>query len=336
MQSKENRNLYWDILRGIAMLLVVLGHAGLAKESLLNRAVYAFHMPLFMLISGFFFQYSLRKHTLRENLRRKTAQLLLPVLIIGTLDFILTASHAGPVRGMAADYYAVLIRTLWFLQAVFFSCLAVLAVNRFIRSYPVQLLVYLALCAAFLFVPDFACSTGTKFMFPCFIAGLYMNRWGVDQKYKSLSCRPLLFFAMVVTFGVLLHFFSFGQTFYNRSVYLFSGIDSPAALLYDDIFRVVIGLAGSFAAMALLYEFFSRLPQGGPVPAFLGLLGRNTLVFYCIHVYLNRWWLSVYQPVYPSRWHYVLLYFVACTAASLLLTLGYNFLKTFLFPRKKH
>ena len=39
MESDNNRNLYWDILRGIAMLLVVLGHASLAKESLLNRAI---------------------------------------------------------------------------------------------------------------------------------------------------------------------------------------------------------------------------------------------------------------------------------------------------------
>lgn len=335
MQAKENRNLYWDVLRGMAMLLVVLGHAGLEKESLLNRAVYAFHMPLFMVISGFFFGFSLRRHTFRENLGRKTAQLLLPVLLIGTLDFLFTADLAVPLRDMAAGYYGILIRTLWFLQAVYFSCLAVLVVNRLIRSHSAQLLVFLALCAASLFVPDFACSTGTKFMFPCFIAGLYMNRLGLDRKYNSLPGRFWLCLAFAVAFCVLLHFFSFGQTFYNTSVFLFSGIDSPASLLYDDLFRVVIGLTGSFAVMTLLYEFFSRLPQQGPVPAFLGLLGRNTLVFYCIHVYLNRWWLHVYQPVYPSPWHYVLLYFTVCTAASLLLTLGYNFLKIFLFPRKK-
>lgn len=335
MESDKNRNLYWDILRGIAMLLVVLGHASLAKESLLNRAIYAFHMPLFMIISGFFFQYSLQRHSFRENLSRKFFQLLLPVLVIGTLDFLFTAGHAGPVREMAAAYYAVLIRTLWFLQAVFLSCLAVLAVDRFIRSHTFQLLVYLALCAAFLFVPDFACSTGSKFMFPCFVAGLYLNRWGLDRKYKALPGRPLVAAALTAAFCVLLHFFSFRQTFYNATVYLFSGIDSPAVLLYDDIFRVVIGLVGSFAVMALLYEIFCRLPQQGPVPAFLSLLGRNTLVFYCIHIYVNRWWLYIYQPVFPSQWHYVLLYFVLCTAACLLLTLGYNFLKSILFPREK-
>ena len=237
MESDNNRNLYWDILRGIAMLLVVLGHASLAKESLLNRAIYAFHMPLFMIISGFFFQYSLQRHSFRENLSRKFFQLLLPVLVIGTLDFLFTAGHAGPVREMAAAYYAVLIRTLWFLQAVFLSCLAVLAVDRFIRSHTFQLLVYLALCAAFLFVPDFACSTGSKFMFPCFVAGLYLNRWGLDRKYKALPGRPLVAAALTAAFCVLLHFFSFRQTFYNATVYLFSGIDSPAILFSSVVSR---------------------------------------------------------------------------------------------------
>ena len=335
MQPDEQRNQYWDILRGIAMLLVVLGHAGLARESLLNRAIYAFHMPLFMVISGFFFHFSLQRHSFRENLRRKAVQLLLPVLLIGTLYYLLTANHAVPPREMPGNYYAVLIRTLWFLQALFLSCLAVLVIHRVFRSEPGRFLAYLALCILFLFVPDYACSTGSKFLFPCFIAGLYLNRCGLVQKYKSMPGRLLLSVGLILAFVVLLLFFSFDQTFYNATVYLFSGIDSPGAILYDDIFRVVIGLSGSFASMALLYELFSRLPQGGAVPAFLGLIGRNTLAFYCIHVYLNELWLWLYRPVYPSSWQYVVLYFLICTAVCLLLSLGYNSLKKFLFPPKK-
>lgn len=325
MQQKGERNPYWDILRGIAMLLVVLGHAGLSKESLPNRAIYAFHMPLFMIISGFFFHFSLQKYSFWENLRRKAVQLLLPVLLIGTLYYFLKGG----------SYFGVLTRTLWFLQAVFLSCLAVLVISRIFRSGTAQFMACLALCIVFLFVPDFACSTGAKFMFPCFVAGLCLNRWGLDQKFKSLRGRPWLSAGLAVAFCVLLLFFSFDQTFYNTTVYLFSGIDSPGALLYDDIFRVVIGLTGSFAALALLYELSIRLPQEGVVPAFLRLLGRNTLPFYCIHIYLNEWWLGFYRPVYPSPWHYVVLFCIICTAVCLLLSLGYNSLKSFLFPRKK-
>lgn len=44
---------YLDIAKGIAIFLVVMGHAVLAFDTPYWRlAIYAFHMPLFFLVSG--------------------------------------------------------------------------------------------------------------------------------------------------------------------------------------------------------------------------------------------------------------------------------------------
>lgn len=61
----EKRELYPDIIKGIAIILVVLGHCIqfgsafstnlLFFKSSIFIAIYSFHMPLFMLISGYFF-----------------------------------------------------------------------------------------------------------------------------------------------------------------------------------------------------------------------------------------------------------------------------------------
>lgn len=69
MSEKRLRAL--DIAKGIAIILVVIGHAvpdatthmGIQSEGLaiLNRLIYSFHMPLFFLISGYFV------NTLAEN-----------------------------------------------------------------------------------------------------------------------------------------------------------------------------------------------------------------------------------------------------------------------------
>lgn len=67
MQNMENkkRNRTIDILKGIAVLAVLLGHAiqrGLVTNYLDNplfTIIYSFHMPLFMVLSG----YSLKKYT---------------------------------------------------------------------------------------------------------------------------------------------------------------------------------------------------------------------------------------------------------------------------------
>lgn len=55
-----NRNSTIDGLRGIAIMLVVIGHViqyvfspNTFDDNLLFRVIYSFHMPLFMFISGY-------------------------------------------------------------------------------------------------------------------------------------------------------------------------------------------------------------------------------------------------------------------------------------------
>ena len=55
--SGRNRNEYVDIMRGVAMLLVVLGHTMTgstvnSESSFLFNIVWSLQMPLFILISG--------------------------------------------------------------------------------------------------------------------------------------------------------------------------------------------------------------------------------------------------------------------------------------------
>ncbi|KAB3659168.1 acyltransferase, partial [Phocaeicola vulgatus] len=64
MQAKaDNRNQFVDIMRGIAMLLVVLGHSMTgctvdSQRSFLFNIIWSLQMPLFILISGYVTKYS--------------------------------------------------------------------------------------------------------------------------------------------------------------------------------------------------------------------------------------------------------------------------------------
>lgn len=64
MQNKSNRNLYIDIVKGIAIILVVYGYCieyysteylngNFFYSDLIHKIIYSFHMPLFMLVSGY-------------------------------------------------------------------------------------------------------------------------------------------------------------------------------------------------------------------------------------------------------------------------------------------
>lgn len=50
----QSRSPYWDTLKGLLILLVILGHCGTALSDGLLSVIYSFHMPLFVFISGYF------------------------------------------------------------------------------------------------------------------------------------------------------------------------------------------------------------------------------------------------------------------------------------------
>lgn len=82
----KERNTTVDILRGVAMLLVVLGHTMTgsttnSERSFLFNIVWSLQMPLFILISGYVMRYSRGITSLKELLsfiKRRTVAYMLP------------------------------------------------------------------------------------------------------------------------------------------------------------------------------------------------------------------------------------------------------------------
>lgn len=75
MQATKTRDTYIDIVKGIAILLVVVGHTlvDLTDVKALNTLfnfIYSFHMPLFFFLSGYV------EETYRSNYREKELQML--------------------------------------------------------------------------------------------------------------------------------------------------------------------------------------------------------------------------------------------------------------------
>ena len=68
-QQIKPREYYLDAVKAIAIILTVLGHCiqwilgDTFGEDRLELFIYSFHMPLFMIISGYFFQSALRQYS---------------------------------------------------------------------------------------------------------------------------------------------------------------------------------------------------------------------------------------------------------------------------------
>lgn len=278
---------HWDIIKGIAIILVILGHAtelsNKGSDLFLHSFIYSFHMPLFMIVSGALFSQTLLRRTTKDIVIRKSIQLVLPIIIIGVIEFFVVRFDAScSIKENLYFLYATLIRTLWFLQALFCSSILVLIGERFMKS---PFIFYIVLLLLFVLTPDIMKSAGAKFLFPCFLFGTYMNRLKWDKKIWQTPCRFFFFFA--VFFAVLLIPFDHNKTIYVHSVYIFSGDSSVYSLLSEDIYRVIIGIAGSLAVISLVFLLEKAV---GEKRLFIGYLiekvGRHTLGLYVAHLYL--------------------------------------------------
>lgn len=129
----EKRELYPDTMKGIAIILVVLGHCiqfgsgfninHLFFKSPIFVAIYSFHMPLFMLISGYFFYNSIKKHSWNYNIKTRFTRLLIPLFTWNTIyQLILNLNlylNSYPIswENCIKSYFI----NIWFLWAIFVS-----------------------------------------------------------------------------------------------------------------------------------------------------------------------------------------------------------------------
>lgn len=89
MQTKKERSLTIDVLKGIATISVLVGHSiqrglgipgGNYIDNLIFKIIYTFHMPLFMILAG----YVLANYTSKYNshfLIKKIRRLLYPTIL---------------------------------------------------------------------------------------------------------------------------------------------------------------------------------------------------------------------------------------------------------------
>lgn len=80
----SNRIRWIDTARGIAILLVVLGHCIGNSTDPVNKVILSFHMPLFFFISGLCAKYE--NGRFMGYLKKKAKTLLIPQMTLGVIN----------------------------------------------------------------------------------------------------------------------------------------------------------------------------------------------------------------------------------------------------------
>lgn len=132
----KKRIEYLDIAKGIGIISVIIGHYD--YRPMLQNFIFSFHMPIFFLISGYFY----KNVPWNDFFRKKARQLIVPYIItsIGVIissmiwDFYfnfynmkynvlrwISAALYGSGNTYDTPYYIPQIGAIWFLLALFIS-----------------------------------------------------------------------------------------------------------------------------------------------------------------------------------------------------------------------
>ena len=290
MEKTKKRNQFVDIMRGIAMLLVVLGHTMTgctvdSQKSFLFNIIWSLQMPLFILISGYVTKYS-RPISDGEGLwkyvKRRTIAYMLPWAVWSFLvrGVIFGQSVFLDIKNllwnMDSGYW--FLATIWTISMIFgiASFIAEHASRgNMLKKQIVLLMCYLV--GMFLLVgtgvllgTSFFAIKLTLYYMPFYYAGFLYGQFD-DKIVESANGKKLIDYVVAFCFVI----------------WLFVILRFPLYELSDGgfsiILRVVTSLAGCIAICGLCRGIFSgKNVWGGNLTWF----GEHSMEVYLMHYLL--------------------------------------------------
>ena len=279
------RDASFDILKGILILLVVLGHAisdtytNELWQRVLFNLIYSFHMPLFVMISGYF-SHSMDKRDIREVIANKAKRLMLPWFIWSTIMafffFVSKESFDNPIQG--AGLYKELYRIyteIWYLICVFVLTLFWYPFTRLKSE-----------------------ASNNKWIMICFgLFFVWLMFLFFDERVPNWMLKRCQIVRQTLVFGLglLCYYKASNLKRYTKNGLL---VVSITVIIVDKLIlggelrnynlyqRIIDGLACTILAFAILKSLSSYLQQKRICPILL-YLGRNSLGFYVVHMVIR-------------------------------------------------
>lgn len=298
------RSPYWDNIKGILIILVVLGHAFWPYKNLdgmeyVVEVIYLFHMPAFVFVSGYLSR-------IKDRFAPKPyLQLLVSYFLINTLMLAYSYFVLGNDINLTRPYYSC-----WYLLAllVWRISLPVLAKCKGI----------IPLSIVFALVVGFSDEISNQFVlarivsfYPFFIGGYFAAQKKLHEKLFekpawATAGGVLLLVVMTAASVPIVDHFAIGTSDELMQAY--------GSHCFDDLARriIVILLACAFTAALLL-----AVPNKDA--GFVTMWGRNSLTIYLFHRILTLLVARVF-PASEFEWYFAVIGLVA--SAIILAILG--------------
>lgn len=268
------RIAYLDMVKLVTIYLVILGHVlimmnpDLSVGGRLYTFIYTFHMPLFVLLSGYFAGASLTK-PFSTFLQTKARQLLLPAIsctIIACI-YICLFRHQS-------DYRVEVIGNSWFLKILFiYFMLFYLLKKTGINDWAL-----FAVSAVFLFLVPMGSSLQLNLLYPYFWGGYFIRKYGILEKISTK--RLYLFFFVILFVGLYIC-----QQKQGVPNYIPINVNTICYNWYLIAFRYLIGFSGCMMVI-LIISFLYNSFNLSSVFNKISIYGQKTLGVYVLQTIL--------------------------------------------------
>lgn len=273
------RDFYFDNAKFILILFVVFGHLIeplINQDSLLKGiylTVYSFHMPAFIIISGYFYKRT-AKLSSYQRLLKVLKQFIIPYLIFDILYWVFYVVTLGQDLNINV---LIPIWLMWFLMS---STLWQMVTPYVIKlRYPILLTTVLALISGYTYhVGYFMSLSRTIIFFPFFLIGFYAKReWFNKLKHPAVQLVSILFLCLT---PLLIHKFNLDNPgwFYGSYAYLSLAIVNQWTWAYR-LAVYLISFLNSLGILALIPQF--KMP--------FTKKGSRTMSVYLLHGFIIKY-----------------------------------------------
>ncbi len=322
-REQPERLIHVDVARGLSILLVVLGHNWIVLHDTgeLYRIIYSFHIPLFLLLSGVFFNSAT---SFRRTVWTRVDTLLKPYFVTLLAVAIQQSWLVGKTTPFPELLSAILYGNaripiwipLWFLPHLFLLCL------------------FAWLYLAFFQLEKRPPAIQASLLLATLAAGVLTLRWFWPLTLPGFTLRGLPFSAdllLVSVFYFLLGYLlrerikqpapNYGWTLLALAVFLGLHILTDYSMdlnlrKYDNL---VVSTLQALAGIFIILSLSKMLVRSPSLSLLFGYLGRSSLIILIFHNPIQRSLFSFLGDALDSKFGAALLAFAGAVLACLLI-----------------
>jgi len=291
MYKNKTRIEFIDIIKGLAIILVVIGHTSPDKTEILpyKSLIYSFHMPLFFILSGMFvatFRENYSLQTLKNFLHKNCIALVVPFMIWGTIYMNFSFSNLAHLCFGSWINFAHIhtLTSLWFIVVLFVARIYLelfyMLINKL--KFEIQYANCVAIIICFILgfcLPhhnDVLTQNGNFLSYDiAFIAAGFMLIGSLIKPYiKNFIEIKNIYLIILMIFSGLLFICGFSLTDYTHEFVLMANATYPNIPAF-----LFCSLTGSFCTI-LAGILIYKLPIKKRI---LNFLGQNTLAIFLVH-----------------------------------------------------